>query len=99
MQKDQMVKHETLSLYERYHTLGKDFIDNLTTSFKCPVNSGVERFFRHNAVNSCLSGITQTHYILSSIDDEFFLSAFFTLANKVVTINHSNVSTTFFKKY
>jgi subtilase family serine protease len=98
MQKVKVLKHETFSLSEQYISFGEQFVKDLTASYSCPRNKSVEKFFRYNAFNSCLQGITQTHYIATTIEGESIFTGFFTLANKVVTVKHGNVTSTFFNK-
>ncbi|MDR0974832.1 MAG: N-acetyltransferase [Ruminococcus sp.] len=98
MQKIEILRNDTFSLSERYTSYGEEFVKNLTASYDCPKNSSVEKFFRDNALNSCIQGITQSHYVVTTIDGESFFTGFFTLANKVVNIKRENVSSTFFRK-
>jgi hypothetical protein len=93
-----MVNLETFSIAERYETFGADFVNTLLESFSCPLNFNVERFFHNNALNSCLQGITQSHYVVIPDGDSFRFTGIFTLANKVVTIQRENVTSSFFKK-
>ncbi len=69
--------------------LGEDKVNNILSTFSCPLNLDVEDFLLHKAILSGRQGFSVTHLVFASFKDEPILVGYFTLANKVLVISKS----------
>ena len=70
----------------------KRVIDDFLSDFSCPLNEDVEKFLKEKAIEFSKQGLASTHLIFSSYQEELVLIAYFTIANKFLTVEKSALS-------
>lgn len=71
--------------------LGEDAAKSILSSFSCPLNSDVEYFLKHTAIEFCKQGISSTYLIMASYRSTPVLVGYFTLANKIFCISKESL--------
>ena len=85
-----MTGYLKVSLANMIDSLGEDRVKTILSSFSCPLNKDVEYFLHKNAILFDKQGLSRTHLIFASYQNELKLVGYFTLANKGITINKSS---------
>lgn len=70
----------------------------LLASFLCPLNADVQEFLRVKAFEFSKQGITQTHLVFASYQNNPVLVGYYSLTNKVITVKKSTLSATSARK-
>lgn len=78
--------------------VGDNEAKKLLASFLCPLNADVQEFLRIKAFEFSKQGITQTHLVFASYQNDPVLIGYYSLTNKVITVKKSSVSATSAKK-
>ena len=76
-----------VNLMQLLEEVGEDVTKDILSSFSCPLNSDVEIFLRHKAIEFSRQGLSQTHLVFASYKEEWVLVAYFTLANKYISVS------------
>ncbi len=87
-----------LNLKTYIEAVGDSEAKNLLASFLCPMNADVQEFLRIKAFEFSKQGITQTHLVFASYQNEPVLVGYYSLTNKVITVKKNCVSATSAKK-
>jgi len=67
--------------------IGEDETIKILLGFSCPLNSDVEKFLRHKAIEFAKQSLSQTFLVFTSYKDEPTLVGYFTLANKTILVD------------
>jgi hypothetical protein len=78
--------------------LGEGAVKDILSTFSCPLNLDVENYLQRKAIEFSKQGISQTHLVFSSFQDNPVLVGYFTLANKTITVSTKNLSKTVQKR-
>ena len=78
--------------------VGDSEAKNQLASFLCPLNADVQEFLRIKAFEFSKQGITQTHLVFASYQNEPVLVGYYSLTNKVITVKKSTLSATSAKR-
>ncbi len=78
--------------------VGDSEAKNQLASFLCPMNADVQEFLRIKAFEFSKQGITQTHLVFASYQNEPVLVGYYSLTNKVITVKKSTLSATSAKR-
>ena len=78
--------------------VGDSEAKNQLASFLCPMNADVQEFLRIRAFEFSKQGITQTHLVFASYQNEPVLVGYYSLTNKVITVKKSTLSATSAKR-
>ena len=78
--------------------VGDSEAKNQLASFLCPLNADVQEFLRIRAFEFSKQGITQTHLVFASYQNEPVLVGYYSLTNKVITVKKSTLSATSAKR-
>ena len=84
-----MTTARVLSLEQLEQIAGEECLTAMLAGFSCPPNEHVEKFIRHDAVQSERLGATVTYLALSDKDD---ILGFFTLVLKPFTVSSEGLS-------
>ena len=74
--------------------IGDNEAKNQLASFLCPMNADVQEFLRVKAFEFSKQGITQTHLVFASYQNNPVLVGYYALTNKVITVKKSTLSAT-----
>lgn len=78
---------------------GEDAAKTALSGFSCPLNRDVESFLRDKSIEFAKQCIAATHLVYASYRDELVLVGYFTLSNKIFTLNKPNkISKTLLKR-
>ena len=78
--------------------VGDSEAKNQLASFLCPMNADVQEFLRIRAFEFSKQGITQTHLVFASYQNEPVWVGYYSLTNKVITVKKSTLSATSAKR-
>ena len=78
--------------------VGDSEAKNQLASFLCPMNADVQEFLRIKAFEFSKQGLTQTHLVFASYQNEPVLVGYYSLTNKVITVKKSTLSATSAKR-
>lgn len=87
MSENKISGYKVISLNDLIVNLGEERVDNILSSFSCPLNDDVEKFLTTKAKVFDIQFISRTHLVFASYKGELVLVGYFTLANKDFTIN------------
>lgn len=93
-----MIGYSIANLEHLIEELGEDRTKEILSSFSCALNPDVEKFLKEKAIEFSKQSISATHLVFTSFKDDIVLIGYFTLANKVLTINKSTLSKSLAKK-
>jgi len=82
-----MTGYKIVELKELVTIVGESRVNELLSSFCCPMSPDVECFLRSSAVVFAKQGIAATHLVFTSFKDEMVLVGYFAIANKFFTIS------------
>ncbi len=71
--------------------LGEEAAKKLLSSFSCPLNPDVEYFLHNTAIEFTKQGISSTYLIMASYKNQYVLTGYFTLANKIFCIDKNGL--------
>lgn len=86
------------NLKDLLDVLKEDRTKEILSSFCCDLNPDVESFLQNSAIEFQKQGISSTHLVFSSYKGDAVLVAYFTLANKFLTIPKKTLSNSLSKK-
>lgn len=89
-----MTGYKIINLNLLQETIGESETSDILSSFSCPQNVDVERFLRSTAIPFAKQGISQTHLVFASFQENPVLVGYFTLANKYIHVASKILSST-----
>lgn len=78
--------------------LGENEVKSILSDFSCPLNTDVEIFLKHTAIEFSKQSISSTYIIMASYHKEYVLVGYFTLANKIFCIDRDSLPSKSWKK-
>lgn len=87
-----MPGYTQVRLKEMLEEYGEEKIKNLLSDFYCPLNTDVQEFIIHKAIEFDKQSIAATHLVFASYQSKPILVGYFSLANKNFHISLNNVS-------
>lgn len=69
---------------------GEEALQNLFSSFSCPLNAEITDFLAHSAIPFAQKNMAITHFVFD--EDSFALLGFYTLTTKAIEIKRSAIS-------
>ncbi len=88
--KERLTGYNLVNLEELVLQVGEERTKEILSDFCCPMNSDVEYFLRHKAIEFSKQRLAQTQLIFTSYKGEVALIGYFTLANKEIVILKGN---------
>ncbi len=89
-----MAGYTRLNLSDMIAELGEDKTIRIISEFSCPLNTDVEDFLKHKAIEFAKQQISQTHLVFALYKNTPILVGYFTLANKIVNVAKKHLSKT-----
>lgn len=93
-----MTGYKVANLLLMVEELGEDEVKRILSDFSCPLNQDVEYFLAKKAIEFAKHGWAQTHLVFASYKKEPVLVGYFALANKVICVPGSGLSSTLRKR-
>ena len=90
--------YKIVNLSDTIGTKAEERIDNILSSYSCPLNPDVEYFLKSKAKEFSKQKIASTYLIFTSYKEEPILTGYFTLAQKTLVIPKKKISSESFKK-
>lgn len=78
--------------------LGESAAKSVLSSFSCPLNSDIEHFLHHTAIEFSKQNISSTYLVMASYKNNYVLVGYFTLANKIFCISKSSLPSQIWRK-
>ncbi|MDR1796728.1 MAG: N-acetyltransferase [Clostridiales Family XIII bacterium] len=75
-------------------TMPVERVNEILSTFSCPLNDDIEHFLKERAVEFSNKGIARTHLVMRGEGDGLELLGYYTLANKILTIAADSMSKT-----
>lgn len=89
----------TFNLQDLVDAIGSQRVQVMLDEYSCPLNHDIEEFLQKRAVGFAAQGIAQTHLVFHTEDEGVLLIGFYSLTNKVLSVNRDDVSKTMFKRF
>ncbi len=89
-----MKGYKIVNLKMMIEELGEDRTKEILSGFSCPLNTDVEYFLLHKAIEFAKQGLSQTHLVFTSFRGKAVLVGYFCLANKYITVKAEGLSKT-----
>jgi hypothetical protein len=83
-----------INLADMLTEIGEDATNSILLEFFCPVNSDVEYFIKHKAIEFSKQSLAKTHLVFCSYKSEIVFIGYFSLANKFILVNPDVLSKT-----
>lgn len=84
--------YNLVNLSDMLEQLGEQRVEAILSPFSCSHNKDVEQFLHNKAILFAKQGIARTFLLFASHRNEMQLIGYFTLANKVLTVDPSVLS-------
>lgn len=93
-----MTGYIQVNLQDMINDLGEEKTEEIIKSFECPLNKDVEDFLKYKAVEFSRQSLSKTYLVFASYKSAPVLCGYYTVANKFIHIERSNVSKTLQKR-
>lgn len=97
-QKNKITGYKCILLSDLIDELGKDRAKRILSEFSCPLNKDVEDFIRYKAIIFAEQRIASTYLIFTSYKNEVVLIGYYSIANKVLSVKKSALSSNYRKR-
>lgn len=88
-----MSGYKVVNLADLVCELGEERVmEHFLSDFSCPLNEDVEKFLKEKAIEFSRQGLASTHLIFASYQEKLVLIAYFTIANKFLTVEKATLS-------
>ena len=87
-----MTGYALVNLVNFLNELGEERTKELLSEFSCPLNSDVEYFLKHKAIEFSKQRFAQTHLVYASYKGKYVLVGYFALANKYLTLTGDSLT-------
>lgn len=81
--------YKIANLDDFLETIGEDRTKSILANYLCPLNPDVERFLHQSAIPFARQGLSKTHLVFASKNDQWVLVGYFALAMKTFHIKRS----------
>lgn len=72
--------------------IGEEKTNSILANYFCPLNPDVEDFLKHKAIPFSRQGLSKTHLVFASYNDQWVLVGYFALASKTWLIPRKNIN-------
>ena len=93
-----MIGFSLIALNDMISELGEGAVKKILSSFSSPLNSDVEYFIRHKAIDFAKQAIAPTTLVYTSYKDEPVICGYFTITLKSFIVRKKEVGSTTFKR-
>lgn len=90
--------YQIVNLNDTINTTAEERIDEILSSYSCPLNRDVEYFLKNKAKEFSKQRIASTYLIFTSYQDEPVFIGYFSIAQKTMFISRKNIPSESFKR-
>lgn len=80
-----------INIKELIEQIGEADAKTLLSDFYCPLNTDVEYYLKHTAIEFSKQGISSTYIVLASYKGKYVIVGYYSLANKVFCVDSNDV--------